>query len=328
MSSFELGGFSEIMGELRAARPGAPEGLRAQVLALGEPAPRRQRSLRRPALLLAPAGIAAAVAAAVVIGVVQSDGGGGQALDSLGATRLQGAQHGAAVGTGAAKESAAIPAPRTRAQRYEAELTLRVHDLSAETKRALRLTRSLGGYVRTVDYGQGQKAGTAYLVVRIPVGRVQQAIVRFSALGVILDQHVSIEDVQAGLDRRSREMQGLRDRISALEHEGTPEATAKAATLGRQLVALQREQAQSLRAASFATVSLALRTKEATAVPPARPGRIERTFDRAGTVLMQELAVLLYVVVVALPLLLLAAAVYFTGRSLRRRSLDRLLENS
>jgi hypothetical protein len=327
MSSSELAGFSEIMGELRAARPAAPEGLRAQVLALGEPAPRRQRSFRRSALLLAPAGIAAAAAAAIVIGVVQSGGGGTRTVVHGEALRAQGAVK-AAPRPSVGVEDTGLPATRARAQRYEAELTLRVHDLSAETKRALRLTRSLGGYVRTVDYGQGQKAGTAYLAVRIPVGRVQAAIVRFSALGTILGQHVSIQDAQAGLDLRSRGIQRLKDRIAALERQGTPEATAKAALLNRQLVALQREQAQAIRAASFATVSLALRTKEATVVPPARPGRIERTFDRADTVLMQELAVLVYVVVVALPLLLLAAGAYFTARSLRRRSLDRLLENS
>ena len=63
-------------------------------------------------------------------------------------------------------------------------------------------TRALGGYVRTVDYGEGRGEGTARLVVRVPIGRVQTAILRFSELGTILDQHVSVRDVQPGLDRR------------------------------------------------------------------------------------------------------------------------------
>lgn len=322
MSSFDLAGFSEIMGELRVARPAAPEGLRAQVLALGEPVPRRQRSFRKPALLLAPAGLAAAAVAAVAIGVVQS-GGGSKTVARGEARALK-----AAAPSAAAREDSALPAPGVRAKRYEAELTLRVHNLSAQTKRALHLTRSLGGYVRSVDYGQGQKAGTAYLVVRVPVERVQQAILRFSALGAILDQHVSIQDVQPALDRRYLQIQALRRQITALEGQSSPEAQAKLTELNRQLVALQREQAEAIRATSFATVSLSLRTEARAVTPPARPGRIERTFDRAGTVLLQELAVLVYVVVVALPLLLLVAAAYFAARSLRRRSLDRLLENS
>jgi hypothetical protein len=326
MSSFELSEFGELAAELRGSRPAAPEGLRPQVLALGEPAPiARRRSFHRPVLLLIPVGLAAAAAAAVLIGVVQSSGSQQPVAQRLESTALKGTS---APATPSAVHDSALPATAARAQRYEAELTLRVRDLSAQTKRALRLTRSLGGYVRSVDFGQGQKAGSAYLVVRIPAARVQEAIVRFSALGAILGQHVSIQDVQAGIDRRTRDMQRLKDRIAALEHQGTSEAALQAMVLRRHLVVLQREQAQALRSASFATVSLSLRTKQAEVVPTAHPGRIERTFDRAGTVLLQELAVLVYVVVVALPLLLLAGLAYLGAHSVRRRSLDRLLENS
>src|ERR1051325_7660000 len=99
-------------------------------------------------------------------------------------------------------------------QDYEAEMRLRVRDLSATTKRALALTRGFGGYVRSVDYGSGRAAGTADLLVRIPIGSVQAAIVRFSALGTILDQHVAIQDVQQSFDLRFRQLQALRARIT------------------------------------------------------------------------------------------------------------------
>jgi len=327
MSSPDPAQFGELMAELRAARPATPTALRAHVLELREPAARSRRSFRRPAFVLAPAALAATVAAAVVIGVVQS--GGEQPLVQRGPSQPESATlKGAAAPSRTAKQDAALPGTASRAQRYEAELTLRVHDLSAQTKRALRLTRALGGYVRSVDYGQGADAGSAELVVRVPVERVQQAIVRFSALGDILAQHVRIQDLQPGIDRRFRQMQALRRQIAALEREGTPDATAQAALLRRRLVALQREQAQELRRASFATVSLSLRTKEAEAAAPASPGRIERAFDRAGAILVEELAIVIYVFMVALPLVLLAAAAIVGSRSLRRRSTDRLLEQS
>ena len=123
-------------------------------------------------------------------------------------------------------------------------------------------------------------------------------------------------------------MQTLRRQIAALEREGTPEATAKTALLRRRLVVLQREQVQAKRQVSFATVSLALRTKDAVVTPPAPPGRIDRALDRAGAILVSELAVVIYVLVVAVPLALLVAAAYFLGRSLRRRSYERLLAKS
>src|SRR5439155_8923295 len=99
-------------------------------------------------------------------------------------------------------------------QDYQAELGLRVRNLSRATKSALLLTRRLHGYVRSVDYGSGRKSGTAYLVVRIPIGSVQAAIVKFSALGTILSQHVSITDQQPVLDARFRQMQALRRQIT------------------------------------------------------------------------------------------------------------------
>src|SRR5207248_2079248 len=59
----------------------------------------------------------------------------------------------------------ALAPSRTRAQQYEADLYLRVRDLSRATKSALRVTRSLGGYVRSVHYDDGRAAGSAELVV-------------------------------------------------------------------------------------------------------------------------------------------------------------------
>ena len=62
-----------------------------------------------------------------------------------------------------------------------------IDDLSATTKQAINLTRSYGGYLVTVDYGSGRKSGTAYLVLRIPIVKVQAAVVKLTSLGTILN---------------------------------------------------------------------------------------------------------------------------------------------
>ena len=72
---------------------------------------------------------------------------------------------GASTGTGSAGN---LPATPGRAQLYDAELTLKIKDLSTATKKALRLTRDFHGYVRSVDYGSGTERGSAYLVLRVP----------------------------------------------------------------------------------------------------------------------------------------------------------------
>ena len=214
--------------------------------------------------------------------------------------------------------SAASPvAPAKRAQRYSAQITLRVKNLSDVTQDALRQTRSLGGYVRTVDYGEGRGEGTARLVVRVPIGRVQTAILRFSELGTILDQHVSVRDVQPGLDRRFARIAELRRAIPTLSGDDLAAAQAE-------LEALQTAQARERRQASFATVSLALTTAEKEVVPTP-PGRIERAFERASDVLAAEAVAVVYAGVVAAPFILLGLVLVIAVRAARSRSDKRLL---
>jgi hypothetical protein len=236
-----------------------------------------------------------------------------------------------AAGTGGA---AGLPTTPGRAQLYESELTLKVKSLSAATKRALRLTHSFNGYVRSVEYGSGTERGSAYLVLRVPVGSVQDAIVRFSALGEILDQHVSIRDVQPQLDKRFRAMQTLRDAIARAQarlESPTLSADERKALENelvasrRQLLELRREQTRLRRQTSFATVSIALRSTDKAVVVPHDDGRIGRALDRAGSILLDEAKVVVYVLIVGAPLFALLALGLGSLRVRRRRTEARLL---
>ena len=207
--------------------------------------------------------------------------------------------------------------PARRAQLYSTEITLRVKDLSDTTQAALRETRALGGYVRSVDYGEGDGEGTARLVVRVPIARVQAAILRFSELGRILDQHVSVRDVQPKLDRRFERIAELTRLLPTLSGDDLAQAQAE-------LEALRTAQAKDRRQASFATAELYLTTKQESVVP-ATPGRIERAFHRAGEVLSAEAVAVVYAAVVAAPFILLGVALFALARAARRRSDRRLL---
>ena len=324
--------FDEIVRELRSARVAPSPELRERVRKMAQGAPEPPLGLRLPGiplrralLVLAPAAVAVALGSALVVGLATS-GSSSRKAAPLTPTVVFGAAHASpalpADAARAAVGSGAVPAQQGRFQNYQAELTLRVKDLSRATKAALRLTRSFGGYVRSVDYGTGGTGGTADLVVRIPVRSVQEAIVRFSALGTILAQHVSVQDVQPQFDARFKQMQALRKRIGVLQKAGK---TAEADKLQAELAALEREQAQAARRAGFATVALALRVPRPAAAAPHRPGRLDRAADRAGKILLEEAVVLLYALIVAGPLLLLGALALFGGRFARRRADERLL---
>ena len=337
----------EVLDQIRSARITASPELRARVheIAAAMPTaspPRREVPWRRWSLVLVPACLALALAGALAVGLATSGKKNGRISSGpVGAVLSSEAQRDAATPAAppstkaaGAGRAAGLPTTPGRAQLYESELTLKVKSLSAATKRALRLTRSFKGYVRSVEYGSGSDRGSAYLVLRVPIGSVQDAIVRFSALGEILDQHVSIQDVQPQLDRRFRAMQTLRDAIAKAQarlESPTLSADERKALENelvasrRQLLELQREQTRLRRQTSFATVSIALRSTSKAVVVPHDPGRLGRALDRSGSILLDEAKVVVYVLIVGAPLFALLALGLGSLRVRRRPTEARLL---
>jgi hypothetical protein len=218
--------------------------------------------------------------------------------------------------------SALVP-NRSRLQRYDATLRLRVKDvdaLSNAARRAMNLTRSLGGYVASVNYAtRGDKRGGATLVLRVPVASIQTALGRLTSLGTILRQQTGILDVTRRVDRESKQIAKLQRELES----ATPD---EAAAIRLRLKTLRAKHARLLRSAQFARITLSLTTPAKQAA--AAPSRFDRTLDDAGSVLLRELEILLYALVVAGPLLLLGGAGIAAGRAQRKRSDRRLLERA
>jgi hypothetical protein len=347
--------FDDLVHELRSGEATASRELRERVRGIAQgattsspPAARFGRfRRRRVALVLVP--VAAVLAAVVGVGVFGSgttskpeafSPSGGlvqQSPHSLPITpstsRDRGVPGKRAV-HGAFKAASPLPPSGSRAQLYAVALELRVNSLSSTTKQAIQLARNWGGYVVTVDYGSGQKSGTAYLVLRVPIVKVQTAVARLSALGTIADEHVSIKDVQGQLNTRFSRMQDLKATIAGLRVRLTDTSLTTStraffeATLARrvaQLAELQDRQTAQKARASFATLSLDLETKKAAAVVPSRPGKIGQALHNIGRVLIAEAEILLYILLIGAPFIVLAALIIGVLRTLRRRSEDQLL---
>jgi hypothetical protein len=214
-------------------------------------------------------------------------------------------------------------AAAARLQRYQATLRLRVENvesLSSATRRAMRLARSLGGYVGEVQYAtHGGKRGSARVVLRVPVGSVQQALATLTGLGTILQQQTGILDVTRRADRESTQIEKLQRQLKTASPQEAPAIRARLRTL-------EAKHRRLLRSAELARIVLTLTTPPAQAAAP--PSRLHRTLDDAGDVLVRELQFLLYAFVVAGPLLLLGVAGLATARAARRRSDRRLLERA
>ena len=325
-----------ILRELRALPLDAPPALRQRVRALGEPAPRRtfpSVSWRRSVLVLAPVCVLGLVIAAVVHGVANS-----------GPHRQQLAAHGESgrvVSPGVvapAWDSALVPPNTSRRQDYEASMTLRVRDLDALTDRtneAMRVARSFGGYVASVRQSTAAgKPGQADLVLRIPVERVEAALVQLSGLGTVLDRQLSIVDLEQAL--RQQQARILRLKVFIARATEQLKQPLPADVRIRLQVQLQEARANLERAtrahkatldeAAFSRVSLTLTTQQAGLTPVKdSEGRFERAARDAGSFLADAGAVILFLLIILSPLLVLIGVSALAWRTYRRREERRLL---
>ncbi len=330
----------ELATELRDARPSASPGLRERVLEIAareQPARPRRFSLpplRRIALVAAPVALALAIGGAGVYGLVHSGtpsrkSVSGAAESSRAGQGLPQPQRGIhRLDKAAPRSFGPPPLPNTesRLKQYGAFLHLQVKNVNAlsdATKRAMRFARLVGGYVAYVRYTTpAHGRGTASLIVRVPVDRVQDAIEEYSNLGTILSQKVTVLDVTKAVEEQAREIARLKTQIARIEAGGvTSRELPRLAELKARLDYLTKHRAATVRRAQFARVALELTTKPKEAAASA--GRFNRTIDDAGGVLLREAEILVYALIVVGPLLLLGAAFIAAGRLRDRRLFER-----
>ncbi len=343
---------AELTAQIRAAKPMAPDGLRARVQAIATTEPalafeaRLRQRIQMPRLrMVLPVAAATAVAATAAIALIHPHD---HQQTVLSARRPATGEHGRALGTittTATDSAQAAPSFKTaapvpaggRATRYEAQLTISVKNgnaLSEATTRAQSIARDLGGYVVNVSFASAE-AGNSSLTLRVPTARVQDSLTQLAALGRVVAQQAQIEDLQATLDQLARRIMVLRARVAHITAllTDTSLTSVRRAELEAQRTELQNElrgtrQTRSGTAgeARYATIQLQLQTAaKAIAAPPSRANRI---LHQAGRILAWEGAALLYVLVIAGPLAVVAMAFALAGRTRRRGQETRLLARS
>jgi hypothetical protein len=338
--------FEGLVRDLRALPTAAPAELRERVRALGGPAQKpsawdrlRSISLRRSVLVLAPACVLGLVVAAVVHGVVSSGSHRGTLTSVNGRNPSTGVEHGVAGGALQTPQDLGLPGPTpSRYQDYEAWMTVRVKDLQGltdQTNEAMRVVRSYGGYVASVEQSTtAGQPGEADLVLRVPVTHVQDALMQLSGLGTVVERHLSIRDLNQVVQRqRSRILQ-----LKLFIARATEALKGSLPTDVRLRLQLQLDEARrnlarvtsagkaTLRAASLSRISLTLTTQKAVGVTKKHTeGRIERAARDAASFLAAAGAILLFLLIVLSPLVVLVALGIWGARLYRTRMERRLL---
>lgn len=336
----------DFIAELRGARPVAPAEVRERVRLIAlEAQPATRRLTWRRSLLVAVPVAAALVAAALLVpghgarnATRTTESHAPLDTESTLATppvARKAAGPLSAAGTAAATPSFAptgtVPAPSAnRIQRYSASLELRVANpftVSEDTKKAVRITKSLGGFASSVQVDAAGRNGSATLVLRVPKEHVQQAVTRLSALGTIVGENVSIKDLTPQVDATTRKLARLKADLA--RWQALPQTTATEAhvtALGAQIARLQRGRAGTVRAASLATVRLALTT--AAAPVPVATHHHHGPLHNLGVTLRWAGIGAIYVLALGSPLAALCALAWLGARLVRRRRDDQLLSRS
>jgi hypothetical protein len=315
---------------LRAHSPLAPQELRQRVLAL-EPAPRR----RRWALVAVPAAVAAAVVAAVVHGVT---GASPPKQTARAFDRALPAQaHGAVASAPERKALAPSVGGASRLQHTEASLQVQVPDvgkLSQTTAAATRIATSLGGYAQSVVYRTpATGGGAAYIELRVPAQNVKTALSRLAALGTLVSQQLSVQDLQHDFEVESAQIAELRRTVAALQvalrNSALPEAQRlllriKLAESKRALFQRLHARKGTIAGGTTARISLVLSTQKSIVPAAHRRGRLGRMVHSAVGFLGLEGTIALYALIVISPIALVAALGWWL-REARRRRLEALV---
>jgi hypothetical protein len=236
-----------------------------------------------------------------------------------------------------AASSAAPMTVGNRLAELRAVLPLKVgrNKLSSATKKAEEIARSLGGYFATGRYSvPSHGVATSRLKLKVPAQKAQDALARISALGEILSQKVSFEDLQTAVNNEGDQIKTLTQRIdqlvTALEDPSlTPAARSQLqvelANARAQRYSLRAQRNEKVRRGRMATITLTLTTGNLPK-PAAKPSRLHKAIIKAWNGLCSELSWGAIGVIVASPFLALALIGVPATRFRRRREERRLLE--
>ncbi len=235
-------------------------------------------------------------------------------------------------------DSRAATATSGRATDLKLWMEVRLADaeeLSDAANDSMTITRELGGWVAGSEIDTQGNEGRAELALRVPVTRVEDAIVRLGELGTVTGQQVETVDLQAAIDRREARIETLERAIRTIElrletEDLTPaqEIDLRLALEDRrnQLSDLRRENRSDRREAATSELTLVLHTKEAPAATKDDEGGVAGAADDALRFLGDAGAIALFLVIVLSPVVLLAVLLWLALRSRTRRIETRILE--
>jgi hypothetical protein len=208
-------------------------------------------------------------------------------------------------------------------------------ELSQAAGEAMAITRELGGWDAASDIDTKGNEGTAELALRVPVGRVEDAVVRLGALGTVTGQRVATVDLQTGIDRRDDRIEQINRviRVQELRLDSgtlTPaqelETRLRIERLRNEAADLRRANLGDRREAATSELALTLHTRGPAAAQDQDESGAAGAAGDALRFLGGAGAIALFLLIVLSPLVLLAVLLWLAFRARSRRVEARLLD--
>jgi hypothetical protein len=283
----------------------------------------------------------AVLASADLGGGTDTGGGGGAAAGSAapgtGATAESAAGQAAAPvspprrGTpGSARGGSAPPSsgrPRAVDRRTTLELAAPADEFAAVSDGVIRVSDGVGGVVQRADVTERGGEGFATFDLRIPAGRLDEALAQLSRLGEVRSRTATSEDItgatvsaQDRLDDARAERRAVLRALGEAEGDRLRELRGRLRVLRARIAAAEGDVRGLRRRADVARVQVSVQSTGAAGAWT--PGDALRD---AGRVLEVVLGVALVALAVLAPLALLAALALGVGRLTRRRRREAIL---
>lgn len=240
-------------------------------------------------------------------------------------------------------EQRAITIPKNRLVHADASLEVQVGSHSALTRatnNATQIVSSFGGYAQSVQYQSSRNGyGTSFLDLRVPIGKAQDAISKLEALGTLVSQQLSTQDLQQQFTKQTNRIGTLRRAIAIYEQalqSGTlsgsqrVEVQIRLSNAQHELTLERKSRSHTVASGATANISLTLTTNRHAIVPFGnhKRGRFGRLLHGAAGFLGLEGIIVLYALVVLSPILVLGGLSWALWRERRRREERRLLAST
>jgi len=210
------------------------------------------------------------------------------------------------------------------------------HDgLTRATNKATEIVTKLGGYSQNVQYQATRSGyGRAQLTLRVPLAKTQTAIAQLGGLGRLVYQQVSTQDLQQQVTKQTNAIGSLQRAIQVYEQalqSGTltgsqrVDVQVKLENAQHQLASTRKSRAGAVKLGRTANIYLNLTTNpHSGAARHHKTGRVGQMLHNMGDFLGLEGVIVLYILVVAFPIVLIGALAWWIMRERRRRE-ERLL---